>query len=601
MKSIFFFIEAASAFLRVTVWAIIRRLSPGTIKVIGMPPKVRALRFKIIKTAKKDLIKNSLLTSSIASSDLKGKLLKINLCGGHFTYKDSSSWGTEFSDEEVTASLHRWRWLLPNLADDESEISPVDGLILMRSWVESRLDNDNHGLDAYSTSERAVNGSLFIHNNCSHLGEHGLGAAFKKMGIQIATNLEYYEGEITGNHALNNARGLFFIGVLHDIPDMVELSLEIIYERLPVLVTDDGFLRESSSHYHFLFTRWILEILWLSEKYELNDVLTFLRPYAYKLVKCCWFFLVRDEESGDWQIPLIGDISPDVPPTWLISLPWCNIATKHYKPPVLPKYQGPLGWAGTYGLTSGVDKVFISETLSYPKSFWHRIVKNRLVLFIHAEQSSGSVRAGHKHEDLGSFVLYYDGKLVINDPGRVDYGQSDLGLYGKSAEAHNTIFIDGLPPEVDDPSWLQRRYKANNVAIKYSTTESVSEFYVSHDGFDRLGLKDLKYHRKFSLGSDFFQIEDQIDGLKACDISLRLHLAPDIMLASLEDDSFLLSPSKAVLKVDDRLKGSVLSRETSPIGGICASEYGVYEVCDTLEMKGVCNLPVVIKTSVTWN
>ena len=601
LTSILFLIGAVFALIRTIGWGLLRRICPRLVKLIGMPYRIRILRSNLIKSLTKELINNpSVVSDPLYVSD-KLDSVKLNLCAGSLIYTDKDSWKSEFSDEEAMCSLHRWRWLLPSLVPGETDIRAEDGLALMNSWVESCLNDDVYGLDAYSTSERAVNGSLFLLNKCGHLGEHRLGPAFKKMGLQIAASLEYYEGELTGNHALNNARGLFFIGVLHNDPDMVALSSEIIYERLPVLVTDDGFLRESSSHYHFLFTRWILEIFWLAEKNELDEVLVFLKPYAYKLVKCCWFYLVRDEESSDWQIPLIGDISPDVPPSWLVSLPWCNLAIEHYKPAVLPKYQGPLGWASTYGITNGDVESSILETLSYPNSFWHRIVKDRLVLFVHAEQSAGVARADHKHADLAGFVLYDRGKLVINDPGRINYTQSEVGLYGKSAAAHNTIFINGLSPEVEGPNWLQKRYISNDVVTKYSLTDSLSVFVVSHNGFDRLGLNKLKHERRFILGADFLRIEDHIGGAEACEVSLRLHLAPHIKLTHFDAESFLLNPSKTVLQIDNRLKVSVKSGDTHPVSGICSSEYGVPGICDTLEMSGFFNLPTVVKTNVSLN
>ena len=49
------------------------------------------------------------------------------------------------------------------------------------------------------------------------------------------------------------------------IPDIsLEIALKlkiskIIKERLNTLITNDGFLREGSSHYHFLFTSSILK------------------------------------------------------------------------------------------------------------------------------------------------------------------------------------------------------------------------------------------------------------------------------------------------------------------------------------------------------
>jgi len=127
---------------------------------------------------------------------------------------------------------------------------------------------------------------------------------------------------MTGNHAFNNARGLLFAGIVSGLPYATELAFEIFKERLPKLVTDDGFLREGSSHYHFLFTRWVLEVQWILSGTKNKELQSIVRPFAVNLVKRCWFFLVQNRKTKHWSIPLVGDISPDFPPEWLLSVPW---------------------------------------------------------------------------------------------------------------------------------------------------------------------------------------------------------------------------------------------------------------------------------------
>ena len=67
------------------------------------------------------------------------------------------------------------------------------------------------------------------------------------------------------NHVINNARALLFASILLDIEFYSDLAFAILRSNLPELVSNDGFLREGSSHYQFIFTRWILEMLWLSK------------------------------------------------------------------------------------------------------------------------------------------------------------------------------------------------------------------------------------------------------------------------------------------------------------------------------------------------
>ncbi len=54
-----------------------------------------------------------------------------------------------------------------------------------------------------------------------------------------------------------------------------------------------GFLREGSSHYQFIFTRWIVEISYFAKLYSDNKLIKFLDPFIISLLKQCYFFIVR--------------------------------------------------------------------------------------------------------------------------------------------------------------------------------------------------------------------------------------------------------------------------------------------------------------------
>ena len=109
-------------------------------------------------------------------------------------------------------------------------------------------------------------------------------------------------GSYTGNHAFNNARGLLFAGIICKLPFAKELAFEIFKERLPKLVTADGFLREGV-HYHFLFTRWVLEIEGFCQINN-KEIKNVIRPYAINFVKRCWFFLLKTK-TEQWSILLL--------------------------------------------------------------------------------------------------------------------------------------------------------------------------------------------------------------------------------------------------------------------------------------------------------
>ena len=354
--------------------------------------------------------------------------------------------------------------------------------------------------------------------------------ALKVMGRQVASDLEYHPYEVTGNHAFNNARALLFAGLVANLPSAVDLAFAISKERLPKLVTPDGFLREGSSHYHFLFTRWVLEMLWLSDLKGNQEFVQLLKPYAELLVKRCWFFLVKSNPDGGWQIPLIGDVSPDFPPFWLLSLPWSFLACDVFRPSHLPMPPQQRGWSDLFGVVEGSGNSWYSQTEIFPISGWFRIEHQPWTVFVRAESNDGRMQANHRHNDLGSFVLFRNGSLLIADGGRFDYTGSPLSQYGKSALAHNSLLIDGLAVNADDASWFSNRYVAVSTDVDVKIEAEDTLITLKHNGFSRFATVPIHHQRRVRLSEDGIRIEDQLDGHGAHRVQMRFHFAPGIEL-----------------------------------------------------------------------
>jgi hypothetical protein len=368
------------------------------------------------------------------------------------------------------------------------------------------------------------------------------------------------------------------------------------------LITDDGFLREGSSHYHFLFTRWVLEVQWIlssSKKKEIDDV---IRPYATNLVKRCWFFLVKNTKTGQWDIPLVGDISPDFPPEWLLGVPWSLPALDAFTPDVLPFYGGKKGWGALLGMDDGRGEAKRVGSETYPDSYWHRIDYNQVTFFAHAEGSSGKLRSDHRHLDLGGFVLYYAGQPLLIDCGRCDYTQSNASGFGYSASSHNSLSINGLAAEVDGPSWLQAGYKRVQVKTELLEFDDSVVFTINHDGFDRMSNIKVTHERKFKLKPGLFEIEDDLMGDGCCDLGLWFHYSPEVGTPSFKGNDLSFKNIGATFHVDSRFSGRVVcGQRESPIRGVFSPEYGVLTDCFTLDIENTINLPAKITNRVSFN
>lgn len=580
-----FALAAAAKFLSRAFWFAFRRIWPNNRRFF-QPYRIKQLRHSLLSHAHAQV-------DPPAPEELPR--CSLALAVGSFEVDVGPNWSKEFRDEEITVSLHRWNWLLRGLTDDPVVLSREQGLKLMRSWIFNCQSRDAFGRDAYSTGERIVNGSLFLLLTSEDEIPPDICAAFRAMGRQIAANLEYHGSEQTGNHAFNNARALLFAGLAAKLPVAVDLALEISKERLPILVTTDGFMREGSSHYHFLFTRWVLEMLWYAERANNESFVRLLTPYAKLLVQRCWFFLVQSKVDYSWRIPLIGDVSPDCPPGWLIGLPWSSRACRVYRPDRMPRSTQHRSWADLFGVVAGAGSSEPEQIASYPASGWFRIDHEPWTVFIRAESNDGGLKASHQHHDLGSFVLFRHGSPVLVDPGRLDYTASLPGWYGKSSLAHNALRVDGLGATADGPGWFPDRYRAVQAEVDVKRQAEDTIITLRHNGFARLAPNPIRHQRRLKLNNSVFSIEDQLDGVGARQVRARFHFAPGLGLHRDEHNSWRLGESRMVF-TSTGLSDEVvyLGRTSPPFGGLFFPAYGRQQVCPTLDLYGRVNCPIVL-------
>jgi len=261
------------------------------------------------------------------------------LCSNKFLFKDESDWFIEFEDQEYTFALHRWNWLLTSVSNNTNNPAREWGLCMMRSWINKMMDDKNgYAWHPYTTGERISNAFMFgilssenlVYSKQTDILPDDIKSALNLMAIYLSNHLEYKGKGKTGNHVINNSRALLFASIFLDNEFYSDLSFSILRSNLPELVSTDGFLREGSSHYQFIFTRWILEILWLSRLLNNSNMYNLILPFATKLVKQCSFFIVEDSDDDLLRIPLIGDVSPDFSVSWLSTLPFSILARDVY-------------------------------------------------------------------------------------------------------------------------------------------------------------------------------------------------------------------------------------------------------------------------------
>ena len=583
-------IPAALAFATRARAALALRLAPQSVEA-AQPPAVRAARIAMAAAT----ATSAKVPASVRSpASLPPRAL--TLTAGAATVRTAADWHQTFADPEIASSLHRWNWLLYGITTDDVRLSRDDGITLMRSWLDACGTDARYSGAPYTTGERLVNGLLFLTRDASPIPAD-LAAAFRSMARDVAAALEYRPDGMTGNHAFNNARALLFAAVFADLPGARDLAYAIASERLSVLVTADGFMREGSSHYHILFTRWVLEMLWAATRSGDGDFVRLLSDVASRLVERCWFFLVR-QEGNAWQMPLIGDVSPDFPPAWLVSLPWSTLAREAFTPRVMPPAPTAPGWAtmfeARHSSSGEPNGAAIANVACWPDGGWCRADVGVWTLLVRARPHDGRLRSGHEHADLTSYTLFRDGDVLIADCGRHDYSDRELGSYGRSARAHTAPIIDGLGSMADGPTWLSGRYTRVDVALSAVKTATGCRVIVEHSGFKRLARTPILHRRELLLEPTGLTVTDHLVGTGSCDVELPLHFGPDVENVG-SGQAWQLANSRGMVSVDAALAVTAVPESMEhPHGGLYFPAYGEAQRIVTLRATGRVALPITL-------
>ena len=545
----------------------------------------------------------------------------INLAGSELEiHHNSIDWSKNWVDSEDEESLHRWNWSIEKLST-----IPTNEKINLAAWVQGQQEDwvDKYQVDiikkktdnqerweSYTVGERISNSSIFYHLTLGGWPSVKLSNAIQRQVVYLIHHLEYF-GDYTGNHVINNARAIYLAGVSFDCQKWKELALIIIELGVPIVVTDDGFLREGSSHYQFLFTRWLLEIYYFATIAEDEKMKEFLYPYLQILLKQCHFFLVYNENDEKWDIPLIGDISPDFKPKWLCNLPWSTLATDLVLPPSQENIDSQDCWNHLWSKVNlkGLDKrtktvlYNHNSTLTYPESGWFRIVFGEFTLFYRLDINTVPNYVGHHHHDLYHFCLFQNGVPIFVDAGRKDYDQSKCswGKFGLSPKAHNSVMIDGIGSLPENYGRYPKKYidSQNRTEIRNSSDAVI--IIIESSCFQRLSTS-IKLIRKFILQSNRMIIEDQFIGKGKHNISSFFHFSSGIELKELDDQSWQIISDKVEGKFSiDLHDGSQVIHERGEDSyfGWTVPAYGKLEIASTLSVECRLKLPVTLKYSLS--
>lgn len=531
---------------------------------------------------------------SLSPRGLCGGPRRLKLATGWLHFDTLPFWGQAFDDDEQYLSLHRWNWLLRALTDEEDDIRVEWGVSLVRSWISSMtIFPKGVAGEPYTSGERISNICLFfrhIQGTWTNLPAD-LVSCIRAMGFDLSRRVEYQDGELSGNHVVNNARSLLFAGHCTQTPELIEFGRVILAERLPKLVKS-GFLREGSSHYQFLFTRWLLELMMLAREQEDYQTVVLIEPYLPQLIAACEFFRV-ESTNGDFLIPTFGDISPDAEPAWLNELPASALVRDG-------QASGRKGWARLFPDAQSMNIAQISRSgvwRAFPDVGWYRLDFADWVAIWHAESSGGAAIASHAHHDTCSLVLYRKGREVLIDPGRFDYSGSAFGNYGIGARSHNSVTLDDRSPMVSrGDRFLPARYREATCSVVHQGHDTKAVVQIIHNGFERLGRGIAAHKRTFTFRADKVLIQDVFEGSGSYRMEARFHQPlpdPTRFAAGMYDQ--LPAPLSFAMQMDsdqpEQIQQQFMIASESPLGGWRFPAYGIQEAALTQCFIGMIDLP----------
>lgn len=509
----------------------------------------------------------------------------LKVADGFFEYRKPLDWLRPFTDQEQYVALHRWGWLYHRIRASEEPVSIAWGEQLMHEWL-SVMTALPKGVasETYTVGERIVHASLYYHFFDQLFPPRvppDIIGALSEMAHHVAHNLEYRDIQQTCNHIIQNARALIFSGVILENPSLSKVGEEILYKTLGTMITGDGFLREGSTHYHFLFTRWLSEIVEILGRTGNSSLQLFIEYYLHSLVARCDFFLIFERRSKIVSFPLFGDVSPDCSPSFLLSLPY---------------------FASTQSNASA-QSLSKREFQSFPNSGWYRLDLGAVTVFWHVQTSRDVQFPDHSHNDTGGFIVYRDGRPVLIDPGRPSYEKQSLFYeYSSSPRAHNTVTLDSLGVLPDRRNHrLPLIYQNIEVETKWTWLEESFVFEIMHRGFERRYRGATIHTRTFSVSRIGIRIQDVICGTGIHHIRSYFHWAPEITI-EFKKTRGVISIEGAVfgLFVVDDVVPKVYRGSLAPLLGWVFSEYGSIKPTSTCVVERVSSLPIALNYELTW-
>lgn len=362
-------------------------------------------------------------------------------------------------------------------------------------------------------------------------------AAFtRQLWESIATQTRWLnnhlEFHLMGNHLLENAAALFFVGRCFRGADADYWLLKgkrLLQRELKEQILPDGMHFERSPMYHTRILYLLLQLHTIGDS-ELQQTLSpRIQQMARALAKTC---------HPDGDIALLNDSAFGIynPPGALLKACQTLFPGEH----LAPQVEGPwsLAEAGYYGFRDKEGNYIICD----------------------AGPIGPDYLPGHAHGDIFSFALSYKGHRIFTDSGVHDYEVGPMREYCRSTAAHNTVTLnDRSQCEFWGAFRVGRRGRPHEV----SWTPEPDGFTLSgwHDGYSDLPGAP-RHQRSITWRDQSLTIQDKVESTHPVSMRSRLHLHPSCQILSIDGKDVQLDTPAGPLSLSF-LGDGVLTAETS--------------------------------------
>lgn len=524
------------------------------------------------------------------------KFWKIRLAGIEIETFDiyNIDWHEEFADDEDVSALHRFIWLYNEvirqiITNYDLTILKNDVISIILSWIQEIRKYEKKAFHSevwqtYAVAERIVNWCFCFLKLKINIKEYPvIEESIKEQLYYICTNLEYFGDNYTGNHLSNSGKALYIGGKFAGVEIFERIGKRILSNEYKRIIIDENFLREGSTHYQFLVTKNYCDVLYIAKYFNDSEFIKEISEYVRNLLDGCKYFIYKTTEG--WNIPKLGDISPDYSPEWLIGVPWA--AKKILDDNTFEECPKHIGYHSAFINTT--EEKFcgaINNKLVLLNRDWARINNQSFLLFAHVNNALFPNNIpGHFHHDSSGIVLLFKGEPIFVDCGRKTYQNNERSVKDKSFESHTLLSIDGMNPEPDIRTFFSDEYLTIlNKKAPVIKMVSGNAIEIHNNGYTRLKNIDT-VQRNIVLNDSRVKISDIVLGNKKHNLKIYFHTP--LSVKKLDSSTVLLFNGEMNFELKsciDNLKIKILQNEM-------AEAYGSCKMINTIVFEQIVKLP----------